>query len=192
MGSPAHAGVEEAMLCGFPRRCGDRPAGFMRRAADREIPPHGWAIGHTFEFTFDLPKPANAGGGPATSKKPGEKRYWEGRTSKKAPARPTQPKRRSSYTQADPAQAEEKRLKRVEYERERRQTPERKEYMRIQAVGTSNKRKASGLCKSCQNPAIPGQTRCFSCAEQHRQSRRRSYAERRAADKETRRTGFAQ
>ena len=64
----------------------------------------------------------------------------------------------------------------------------------IAGSGEEQRQKAKllGKCQNCSKPAIPGQTRCFSCAEQHRQSPGRSYAERRAADKETRRTGFAQ
>ena len=33
-------------------------------------PPHEWVIGHTFEFTFSLPKPANRGGRPHNWNKP--------------------------------------------------------------------------------------------------------------------------
>ena len=55
----------------------------------------------------------------------------------------------------------------------------------IAGSGEEQRQKAKllGKCQNCSKPAIPGQTRCFSCAEQHRQSRRGSDAKRRAAAK---------
>ena len=43
--------------------------------------------------------------------------------------------------------------------------------------------KLLGRCQKCSRPAIPGQSRCPTCAEAHRQSRRRSDAMRRDAAK---------
>ena len=43
--------------------------------------------------------------------------------------------------------------------------------------------KAIGKCKHCPQPAIPGQTRCESCAEKHRISRRKNDTDRRARQK---------
>ena len=40
------------------------------------------------------------------------------------------------------------------------------------AAENRSKLKEAGLCKDCRQPAIPGQTRCPSCAGNHRQSRR--------------------
>ena len=69
---------------------------------------------------------------------------------------------------------------RRESDRIRRQRPERNEYQRRIAKEMRQKAKALGKCKSCPQPAIPGQTRCPSCAEKHRVSRRRNDGQRRA------------
>ena len=69
------------------------------------------------------------------------------------------------------------------YERARNRTPERMEYRRRYAEEQRQRAKLLGRCQNCSKPTIPGQTRCFSCAGTHRQSRRRSYAERRALAK---------
>ena len=65
------------------------------------------------------------------------------------------------------------RTKRAEYERERNQNPERREAARLQAQKDRRERKAAGLCKTCPNPAIPGQTRCEVCRDKHGVSRNR-------------------
>ena len=78
---------------------------------------------------------------------------------------------------------ETKKQERAEYERRRNQTPERKEQARLLAQSRQRKAKELGKCRNCIRPAILGQTRCETCAEAHRQSRRRSYAGRRAAAK---------
>ena len=60
-----------------------------------------------------------------------------------------------------------------EYEQARNSTPERREYNRHLAQEQRRKAKESGKCRNCLAPAITGQTRCPTCAENHRQSRRR-------------------
>ena len=45
------------------------------------------------------------------------------------------------------------------------------------------KAKSLGICRNCDQPAIPGQTRCADCAEKHRVSRRANDRRRRAAAK---------
>ena len=63
------------------------------------------------------------------------------------------------------------------------------EYNRRLAQEQRQKAKELGKCRNCtEHTAIPGQTRCPTCAEAHRQSRRLSDAKRRAANKETRLT----
>ena len=79
----------------------------------------------------------------------------------------------------DPSQMEDRKQQRTEYDRQRDQTPERREYYRLHAQERRRKAKELGLCKSCPNPAKPGQTRCPTCAEKHRESRIRSKAKRR-------------
>ena len=70
---------------------------------------------------------------------------------------------------------------RREYEQARNRTPERREYRRRYAEEQRQRAKLLGKCQKCSKPAIPRQTRCPTCAEAHRQSRRRSYAERRGS-----------
>ena len=137
-----------------------------------------------FQYTIDLNK-----------KRP--RRRQPDRDEKKAPikttAREQLRKPAPSKTPEEIAAAEEKRqVARREYDRQRNKSPERVEYQRLYAQKRLHRARELGKCRNCSKPAIPGQSRCETCAEQHRQSRMRSYAERRAADKETRRTGFAQ
>ena len=73
-----------------------------------------------------------------------------------------------------PAEVEAKHQERQEYDRQRSQTPERKEYRRLLAQEKRQKAKSLGLCKDCPNAAIPGQTRCAACAEKHRQHRKQA------------------
>ena len=78
--------------------------------------PHKWAVGHTFEFSFSLPEPANKGGCPPKKKNSA----GTGKTLKKATPRATNTKQR---TAPDPAQAKAKRQKQAEYDRQRSQSP---------------------------------------------------------------------
>ena len=72
------------------------------------------------------------------------------------------------------------REERLEYDRQRNATPERREQHRLQAQEHRRKTKEQGLCRHCGDPAIPQQTRCETCADRHRMDRRRWQAERRA------------
>ncbi len=72
--------------------------------------------------------------------------------------------------------------KREEYDRARNQTPERKEYRRQHRRKLDKIAKETSKCVSCPNLAIKDQTRCENCAENHRQSRRRSEEKKKAAD----------
>ena len=73
-----------------------------------------------------------------------------------------------------PAEVEAREQNRHEYE----QRLERKEYKRRHTQAKRQEAKEMGLCKGCRNPAISGQTRCETCAEKHRESRRRWQAQR--------------
>ena len=75
---------------------------------------------------------------------------------------------------------------RREYDRVRRQTPERKEQVRQANRKSRRIAKETGKCRSCPQPAIPSQTRCETCAEKHRQSNRKNGAARRARKKAAR------
>ena len=69
---------------------------------------------------------------------------------------------------------------RQDYERHREQRPECREIHRRTQQEKRKKAKALGMCRNCNNKAIPDQTRCDTCAERHRMSRRRNDADRRA------------
>ena len=71
---------------------------------------------------------------------------------------------------------------RKEHERKRQRTPERQEYQRRLRRILSQTAKENGQCVNCAKPAITDQTRCETCAENHRQSRRRSEEKKRAAN----------
>ena len=60
---------------------------------------------------------------------------------------------------------------------------ERREIHRRAQQEKRQKAKAFGMCRNCNNKAIPDQTRCDTCAERHRVSRRRNDADRRAKKK---------
>ena len=129
-----------------------------------------------FQYTIDLTKKR-------------KKRRQPDRREKKAPAKATAKKQPTkpapSRTPEEIAAAEEKkRGHRREYDRKRSKNPDRMEQGRLNAQARRQIAKATGKCKSCPEPAIPRQTRCPTCAEAHRQSRRRSDAKRRAAAKE--------
>ena len=74
--------------------------------------------------------------------------------------------------------------RREEYERARSQKPERKQYRRQYNRKLSKIAHETGKCKHCPNPAILGQTRCETCAERHREYRRRSDAKQKAMAKQ--------
>ena len=72
---------------------------------------------------------------------------------------------------------------RQQYERLRKQRPERKESSRKAAQERRERAKALGLCCNCSSPAIPGQAKCQSCTEKHKGYRRKSAAAARARQK---------
>ena len=96
---------------------------------------------------------------------------------------PAKARKLKLHTKPDSASVETKKQERAEYERRRNQTPERKEQARLLAQSRQRKAKELGKCRNCIQPAILGQTRCETCAENHSQSRRRSDANRRATTK---------
>ena len=100
---------------------------------------------------------------------------------KKAKPKNQKPKR---STKPDLVQEETKRQKQREYDQQRNNTPGRKEYQRAVQSKLVARRKELGLCVNCGDVAIPGQTRCESCAEEHRITRRKNDANRRAAAKQ--------
>ena len=59
------------------------------------------------------------------------------------------------------------------------------EYGRLRAQEKRRKAKELGKCRTCSNQAIPGQTRCPTCAEKHREYKRRSRTKRRDMPEDT-------
>ena len=142
--------------------------------------PHKWAVGHTtFEFSFSLPEPANPGNCSKTKKKQPGPPPRKSTASTRPGEAPPKARKLKPHTKPDSASVETKKQERAEYERQRNQTPERKERARLLAQARQRKAKELGKCRNCIRPAIPGQTRCETCADHHRQSRRRSDAKRR-------------
>ena len=149
----------------------NRPAG---ATALWRSPPHKWAVGHTFEFSFNLPEPANSGNSTNTKKKQSKTPPPKSNVSTCPTAAQREQSKPQLHAEPNSASVEANRQKRAEYERKRNQTTERKEYRRRLAQVRHQKAKELGKCKDCPNPSIPGQTRCPTCAENHRQSRRRN------------------
>ena len=147
--------------------------------------------GRTFEFSFPLP-------GTAKSKKNSPKAAGPGKNTA-----PKTPKDRAAGTSSPPkpddrvhhldsngplqeipsTKANDTRRDRQAYDQDRRKTPERREYHRRFAQQQRQKAKELGKCRNCGKPAILSQTRCHTCAKNHRQSRRSSDARRRAEAK---------
>ena len=93
------------------------------------------------------------------------------KTAKPDPERQVKP----TKTPDEIAEAREKAQQvRREYDRIKNKSPERREYNRRYAQEQRRKAKELGRCWNCSKPAILGQTRCPTCTEAHRQSRRRS------------------
>lgn len=68
-------------------------------------------------------------------------------------------------------------------------TPEaRRERQRIRHKEKLERARLSGQCRHCGEPAIPSQTRCETCAEKHRVSRRLNDAKRNEKTKELRKS----
>ena len=87
-----------------------------------------------------------------------------------SPSKPT----RKTASARTPMTAEAKAEARRQYDNTRSQSPELQEAHRRYTKEKREQQKSLGLCRSCPNPAIPGQIRCPTCAEEHRQARRRS------------------
>ena len=142
------------------------------------MPPHQWAVGYTCEFTLPLPGPANSGNRHKTKQKQAETPLRKSSASTRLRKPSPEVRKPESHTKPDSASVEAKKQKRAEYDQQRNQTPERKEYHQRLAQARQRKAKDLGKYRQCSKQAIPGQTRCETCAEKHRQSRRHSDAKR--------------
>ena len=123
-----------------------------------------------FQHTFQLPRKNQSQPKPP---KEAEKKKLQESASRANNNRKLTPTKQTKRRNANPSTEASKATARQEYERLRNQRPERKEHhRRIQQKRRENL-KVLGLCRHCQGPAIPGQTRCKTCAEKHRISRRK-------------------
>ena len=174
----------------FPRPRGDRPLDAHRRPWVPMVPPptrgytrparHPLGVGpadpadagmrtaerqhHTFQHTIDLRKPKSRKSKVKTT-----------RTGQPKPRARKQPKPSpKTVSQRTPLSPEEKALRQKAYDAVRSKTPERREQKRLRAQEQRRQAGELGLCRDCPNPAKLGQTRCETCAEKHRASRRRA------------------
>ena len=157
--------------------CTGSPAGAGMHHAERQL----------FQYTIDLSVQKNRNSKPPTRKPPQKPKV-------RKPPKKVVPKERTPRTpkprvEPTPAQVEAKEENRRKYERKRRQTPERKELRRRIAQARRDEAKKLGICKDCPNPTVPDQTRCETCAEKHRQTRKR--AEERAIKERNQASGQA-
>ena len=155
-------------MCPVRHGCRKPPAGRMVGLPGLRYPhvqPGQYSKRITFQHTFPLPSVIGKGLKPTrgAGKKPRPAKP------KSATKNPLTPKPKNP---GPPKQ------ERREYDRTRNRRPERMEYHRSHARERRKEAKALGLCKSCSNPAIHGQTRCENCAGKHRVSRRISDAKR--------------
>lgn len=161
-----------------------------------ENPLYGWphlfspltrTVGGTFEFTFVLPKPANTGGGRPKNRQSAAPTRRSLTKSTNSPANGETPLQ-SSLPMGDVAEREasEPRIKPVairskprprgnakESDTSTTRTPltaeQKRERNRQRATERRQRQRENGLCVSCPNKPIEGQTRCPECAERHRQ-----------------------
>ena len=143
-----------------------------------------------FESTFVIPtrkrtksskKSASA---KQNVKRPTKQKVTEG---KPTTGRPEKPLRRLGAKSPDslgstapkPANKETGKQKRRDPELlKEQQRANRRDYRRRYEQERRERAKELGQCRECNDRAIPGQTRCESCAEKHRLIRRASYARR--------------
>ena len=124
----------------------------------------------------------------ATTKKPKANRKKAMPQPAAQPRKPKPKKQKPRKAPTPKRTPEEQREARRLHEQARNRTPERREYRRRYAEEQRQMARLLGRCQNCSKPTIPGLSRCEICAEAHRQSCRRSDANRRAANKETRLT----
>ena len=136
------------------------------------VPPLPRAIGRTFEYTFPLPKPQNAGRGPLRDKQAPVQEPPRKPTVKK-PSEKATPKTQQTerHTEPNPAQVKARAEYRRKCEHKRSQTPERKELQRRNAQTRRAETKSLGLCRDCRNPAIHDKIRCEACRDKHNRNR---------------------
>ena len=140
------------------------------------------AVGATFLLRVPLPArfngkydPANRPPSTPTLLKPGDRRRFTkpGRTKTKSEPKP-RPLKKVSLPKVERTPEEQ-----GGRDVHRESLPERKEASRRAAKDRRERAKKLGLCRDCRKQAIPNQTRCEACAENHRVRRRQDDATRR-------------
>ena len=129
--------------------------------------------GRFFQYIFRLPESNRKRGRKprTTSTRKQPRKISTGKPPRKETP---EPRRQQPRPEPTPAEVEASKEKRRQYERRRSQTPERKENSRRYAREHQMKVKETRTCRNCPNPAIPGETRCPTCAAQHRIGHRRA------------------
>ena len=126
-----------------------------------------------FTDSFQLPPRKGRGHKLQNAKKPKFRKPKARRAKVSKPIKKTtRTKRPKTRVEPTPEQLEERRQKRLAYDLKRSQTPERKERRRRNAQARRDEAKHLGLCVDCGAPPVPEQTRCETCAANHRVSRR--------------------
>ena len=204
-GLPSGRPISSSRKTVAPRRWGSTPPPrLVASASNSRVAPRRWGSTHDlqpgcrawrgcptpvgihhaerqlFQYTIDLTGRKNEKSKAKTQR---TSRPEPQKTKAKPPAaKQRKPKRDSTpVTHKAPVSPEKPVQHRDAYEETRNKTTERREYLRIRAREKRKRAKESGRCRNCPNPAIPGQTRCPSCADKHRQSHRRSAAKSQAA-----------
>ena len=144
--------------------------GYPRTQTYLEATPQDHPLRYSKRINFEctVPLPSSPARQPKAPKP--KTRAIKPNTSKKPPHTPT------------PLELQERRENRREYEQNRSQRTERKQFGRDQQKKRRQRAKELGICKTCSQPAIPDQTRCPSCAEKNRQQHRSAKAKRQAAN----------
>ena len=166
----------------------DLPARSRRGASVSGSPAHAGihhAKGQLFEYTIDLSVQKTRNSKPKAQRK--SKPNPQKSPPKPRAAKQLKPKRETPpVKQRVPMSPEDRLQHRRAYEQKRSQTPERKELNRRTALAKRQEAKRLGLCVGCGAPPIPDETRCETCAENHRVNRRQSQknAKQKAAQRE--------
>ena len=157
----------------------------------RPANPLGRAVGITFAITVPLPSrfgaeydPRNRPPSTPILLNPGDRKKLSKPRKVNPPTAPnakqstkTTPAKKAANPKVQMTLEEQK-----EYNRARNQAPERQEYQRRLHRKRSQTAKENRQCVNCKKPAITNQTRCETCAENYRQSRRRSEEKKKAAN----------
>ena len=176
---------DNRMTCAHVTR---RPGVCSPRTFYPLLSPHTYpplrAVGRTFEFTFPLPEPSNAGGRPPTRTKPAGKPPRKSSTS--TPPRKANPKAQQTKPRPEPATTEVEAKLRESFPAR----PEGEHFPVAQGaapppeVGTTPEGERIGTLCGLPLTGHTGPEPCSTRAEKHKASRRRWQAQRRSKKQE--------